>query len=179
METTTKTKWQLDVAHSEIQFKVKHLMITNVTGKFSSFGAQVETDDNDFSTSAISFWADVNSVDTGNEQRDGHLKSGDFFDGENHPNINFVGTKFEKSGENEWKLTGDLSIRGVSKQITLDVEGGILAKDPWGNVKTGFSISGKINRKDFGLVWNAALETGGVLVQDEVKIMAEVQFAKA
>jgi polyisoprenoid-binding protein YceI len=178
METTTKTKWQLDVAHSEIQFKVKHLMITNVTGKFSSFGAEVETDDNDFSTSTISFWADVNSIDTGNEQRDNHLKSGDFFDGENHAKIQFVGTKLEKLDENKWKLTGDLSIRGVTKEVTLDVEGGILAKDPWGNLKTGFSISGKINRSDFGLVWNAALETGGVLVQDEVKIVAEVQFAK-
>lgn len=179
MATETKTKWQIDASHSEIQFKVRHLMITNVTGNFKSFGADVESDGDDFNNASISFWADVNSVDTGSEQRDGHLKGPDFFDGDNFPKIEFKSESFENAGVDNWKLKGNLTIRGVSKPITLDVEGGTLAKDPWGNIKTGFSISGKLNRKDFGLTWNAALESGGVLVNDEVKLLAEVQFAKA
>jgi polyisoprenoid-binding protein YceI len=171
------TKWALDPTHSEITFKVKHMMFTNVSGSFGKFDVNATTDGDDFSKSTIEFSADVDSISTGTADRDNHLKSGDFFDAANAPTLKFVGTKYEK-GNGTDKLTGDLTIRNTTKTITLDVENGGLAKDPWGNVKAGFSLSGKLNRKDFGLTWNAALETGGVLVSDEVKIAAEIQLVK-
>ena len=174
----TKTKWVLDPTHSEVNFKIKHLMITNVTGSFTKFSADAETDADDFTTAKINFSADVSSVSTNNEQRDGHLQSADFFDVAQFPQIKFESIKFEKGASEHFLLKGYLTIKDVTKVVSMDVECGGIAKDPWGNVKAGFSIAGKINRKDFGLSWNAALETGGVMVSEEVKINAEIQMVK-
>jgi polyisoprenoid-binding protein YceI len=173
-----KTKWNLDPTHSELGFKVKHMMITNVSGSFGSFNANVETEDDDFSTANIEFTIDVASINTGNEQRDGHLKSGDFFDVENHPQMKFVSNNVAKKGDNEYEITGDLSLHGVTKPVTFKAENGGSGKDPWGNHKTGFTIEGKIKRTDFGLNWNAALEAGGVLVSEDVKINGEIQLTR-
>jgi polyisoprenoid-binding protein YceI len=172
------TKWSLDPAHSEVQFKVKHLAITTVTGSLGTFEGTVETTGDDFSTAVISFSGDAASISTGSEQRDGHLKSPDFFDVEKSPKITFTSSKFEKVDGSNFKLLGNLTIKGVSKPISLDVEFGGTQKDPWGNTKAGFTLSGKINRKDFGLAWNAPLEGGGFLVSEEVRILAEIQLAK-
>ena len=181
METTiaTKTKWQIDTAHSEITFKVKHLMISNVKGAFKKFDADIYTADDNFKNAEINVRINTDSVDTGDVQRDGHLKGSDFFDVENHPQMLFASTRFEKKDSDSFVLTGDLTIRDVTKQVQLDVEFGGIMKDPWGNNKAGFTVSGKINRKDWGLNWNAALEAGGVLVSDEVKIAGEIQLLKA
>ena len=170
-------KWALDPTHSEVQFKIKHLMITNVTGSFDIFTVSAQTEDEDFTKARVSFTADVNSISTNNEQRDAHLKSADFFDAATFPQIKFVATKTENvDNDGSYELYGDLTIKEVTKQVKLSVEFGGVAKDPWGNTKAGFTISGKINRKDFGLTWNAATETGGVLVSDEVRINAEIQL---
>jgi polyisoprenoid-binding protein YceI len=171
--STAKTKWVLDPTHSEVQFKIKHLMITNVTGGFTSYQANAETTGDDFTNAAISFSAEVNSITTNNEQRDGHLKSADFFDAEKYPTITFVATGYANG-----KLSGNLTIKDVTKAVDLAVEFGGIGKDPWGNVKAGFTITGKINRKDWGLSWNAPVEAGGVLVSEEVKINCEIQLVK-
>lgn len=173
---TTKTTWTLDPSHSEITFKVKHMMISNVRGEFKSFAASI--DGEDFEKSTISATIDAESVFTNANDRDNHLKSADFFDVENYKQLTFAGTSLKKVDDDEYKLTGVLTIKNVSKEVTFDVEFGGINKDPWGNEKAGFSLSGKINRKDWGLNWNAALEAGGVLVSEEVKIQAEVQFVK-
>ncbi|RQO31345.1 hypothetical protein DBR32_05115 [Taibaiella sp. KBW10] len=169
-------KWVLDPTHSELLFKVKHLMITNVKGEFRTFSASI--DGEDFTTAPLTVNIDAASVFTNNNDRDGHLKSPDFFDAEQFPGLTFVGKGFKKVDDEEYKLTGDLTIKDVTKEITLDVTYGGTNKDPWGNHKAGFSVKGKINRSDFGLTWNSALETGGVLVSEEVKIDAEVQFVQ-
>jgi len=169
------TKWSIDPTHSELQFKVKHLMITNVTGQLSGLSGEIESENEDFKNTKITFSADVNTINTSNEQRDTHLKSADFFDGASFPELKFTSTSFNAS---EGKVTGDLTIKDVTRPVTLDVEYSGTNTDPWGNLKAGFSIEGKINRTDFGLTWNAALETGGVLVSEDVKISAEVQFVK-
>ncbi|HMR89370.1 MAG TPA: YceI family protein [Saprospiraceae bacterium] len=169
------TKWSLDPTHSELQFKVKHLMITNVTGQFGGLAGEIESENEDFKNTKITFSADVNTINTSNEQRDTHLKSADFFDGATYPELKFVSDLFNAG---DGKVTGDLTIKDVTKSVTLDVEYSGTNTDPWGNLKAGFSIEGKINRTDFGLTWNAALETGGVLVSEDVKISAEVQFVK-
>lgn len=171
-------KWNLDPTHSELQFKVKHLMITNVTGSFTDFSVEAESEDDAFKNPNVSFSAKVASIHTANEQRDGHLKSGDFFDAEQFPEIRFVSTSVKHQDDEHFDLTGDLTIKGVTKPVTLKVEFGGVAKDPWGNVKAGFTINGKINRADFGLTWNAPIETGGVLVSEEVRIFAEIQLVK-
>ena len=172
----TKT-WALDPTHSEIQFKIKHLMITNVTGSFDVFTASAQTEDEDFTKAKVSFTADVNSISTNNEQRDGHLKSADFFDVEKFPQIKFEATKTENTdSDGSFELYGDLTIRDVTKNVKLSVEFGGVVKDPYGNTKAGFTISGKINRKDFGLTWSAVTEAGGVVVSDEVRIAAEIQL---
>ncbi|MCB0801261.1 MAG: YceI family protein [Bacteroidales bacterium] len=171
------TKWIIDPAHSEIQFKVKHMMITTVTGSFREFSSEVETEGEDFSTARIRFEAATASIFTNAEQRDAHLRSADFFDADNFPVMSFVSSKLEKTDDDNWQLTGDLTIKDVTKPVKLDVEFGGVGKDPWGNTKAGFSLSGKINRKDWGLNWNAALEAGGVLVSDDVRILCEVQYA--
>lgn len=170
------TKWALDPAHSEITFRVKHLMISNVKGEFNQFKATI--DGEDFTKSTISVNIDAGSISTNNESRDTHLKSADFFEVEKYPEITFVSTSFEKINGEDYKLTGDLTMRGVTKPITLDVEFGGFMKDPYGNEKAGFSVNGKLDRKDFGLNWNAALEAGGVMVSNEIRINAEVQFIK-
>lgn len=171
------TKWVLDPTHSEISFKVKHLMITNVKGNFTDFKVEAETESDDFSKARITFSANAASVSTGNEQRDGHLKSGDFFDVEKFPEITFVATSYTK-GSDEDVLEGNLTIKGVTNKVKLEVEYGGVQQDPWGNTKAGFTLNGKINRKDFGLNWNATLESGGVLVSEEVKVSAEIQLVK-
>jgi polyisoprenoid-binding protein YceI len=180
METATikKTKWNLDPTHSEIGFKVKHMMITNVSGSFGKFDAQVETNDLDFTTAKIEFTTDIDSITTSNTDRDNHLKSPDFFDAANYPQLKFVSTKFEKKDDENYVLQGDLTIRDVTKPVKFNVEFGGIGKDPWGNEKAGFTITGKINRTDYKLNWNAALETGGVLVSEEVKLQAEIQLVK-
>ena len=176
--TESRTVWAIDPSHSELLFKVKHLMITNVKGEFRNFNASVESIGNDFSKARVTATVDADSIYTNNTDRDTHLRSGDFFDVETHKEITFEGTAFNKLDEENYQLKGNLTIKGVTKEISLDVEYGGLAKDPWGNEKAGFSISGKISRKDWGLNWNAALEAGGVMVSDEVRINGEVQFVK-
>lgn len=170
-------KWVLDPTHSEVQFKVKHLVISTVTGTFKSFEGSLEADKEDFSDAKINFSLDVNSIDTNQEQRDGHLKSADFFDAENHPKITFESTSFIPSGS-DYKLNGNLTIRDTTKPVSLDVEFGGTATDFYGNLKAGFEVSGKINRKDFGLTWNGITEAGAIVVGEEVKLIINVQFAK-
>ena len=170
------TKWAIDPTHSEITFKVKHLMISNVKGEFRTFQANI--DGEDFTNSTISANIDTNSISTNNNDRDTHLKGPDFFEVEKYPEITFVSKSIKKVDDDEFKLVGDLTIKGTTKEITLDTEFGGYMKDPYGNEKAGFSINGKLNRKDFGLNWNAALEAGGVMVGNEIKINAEVQFVK-
>jgi len=170
------TKWVLDPSHSELVFKVKHLMIANVKGEFCKFSASMEGED--FASSKIVATIDTTSIFTNDENRDGHLQSPDFFDAAQFPEMTFVGTSFKKVDDDNYKLKGLLTIKGISNEVSLDVEFGGINKDPWGNEKAGFSFSGKINRKDWGLNWNAALETGGVLVSDEVRLSGDVQFAK-
>lgn len=174
--SNNSAKWVLDPAHSELNFKVKHLMISNVKGEFKNFTAEI--DNEDFKNGSVKVSVETSSIFTNNTDRDNHLKSADFFDVENHPAMTFERTNFKKTDDNEFKLKGLLTIKGVSKEVVLDVEFGGTNKDPWGNVKAGFAFSGKINRKEWGLNWNAALETGGVLVSDDVTISGEVQFVK-
>lgn len=172
------TKWVLDPAHSEIQFKIKHLMITNVTGQFNQFGGEIEAEGEGFTNARVNFNADVASINTNNEQRDGHLKSPDFFDAATFPQITFTGSKFTQKDEERYVLEGDLTMHGVTKPVSLDVEYGGIQQDPYGNTKAGFELNGKINRKDFGLTWGAVTEAGGVMLGDDVKILGAVQFAK-
>ncbi len=167
-------KFTIDQSHSEIGFKVKHMMFTNVSGRIGMYNATIEADNDALENANIYFEGDASSISTGNTDRDNHLKSEDFFDTENHPKIKFKSTSFDPQG----KLKGDLEIRGVSKPIVLDVDFGGIGKDPWGNTKLGMTLTGKINRKDWGLNWNSALETGGVLVSDEVKLIIDLQFVK-
>jgi polyisoprenoid-binding protein YceI len=175
---STKSTWSLDASHSEIQFKVKHLMISTVTGQFNNFSGTVETTNDDFTTANIRFSADIDSISTNNDQRDAHLKNSDFFDAENHPKLTFESSRLEKLDEEEYKLYGTLTLRGVSRQVTLNVEYGGLITDPWGNTRVGFSVTGKINRQDFGISFGAVTETGGLLLGDEVKIIANAEFVK-
>ncbi|TCD02813.1 YceI family protein [Pedobacter psychroterrae] len=171
------TQWALDPTHSELQFKVKHLMITTVTGSLASFNASLTTESDDFENAKVSFDGDLGTIETGNKDRDNHLKSGDFFDAEQFPKITFESTSMEKDGD-DYVLKGNLTIKDTTKPVKLTAEYGGIATDPWGNTKAGFTLSGKINRTDFGLTWNAALETGGVMVSEEVKIAGELQFVK-
>ena len=172
------TTWSLDPTHSEIQFKVKHLMISTVTGQFSQFSGTIETEGDDFVTGKVHFEAEADSISTNNNQRDIHLRTGDFFDTEKYPKIIFDGEKIEKTGEDEYRLHGSISIKGVSKKIVLNIEFGGITQDPWGNTRAGFSVTGKINRYDFGITFGSVSETGGLLLGDEVKIHANVQFVK-
>lgn len=175
---SVNTKWAIDPAHSEIGFKVKHMMFTNVSGKFTSFNTHIETVEDDFSRSKIQFEADVQSVSTGNADRDGHLLGADFFDAAQYPKITFEGKSFTKIEDGDYELTGDLTLHGVTKPVKLSAEYGGLMKDPWGNIKAGFSITGKINRKDWGLAYNAVLDNGGILLSEDVKLNMEIQLVK-
>lgn len=170
------TTWAIDPTHSEIGFKVKHLMISNVKGFFTNYQASIEGED--LTKSPVNVQIESSSISTNNTDRDNHLKSADFFDTENFPTITFKSQSFTKIDDDTYKLSGILTIKDVSKEIELDVEYGGTNKDPWGNEKLALEVTGKINRKDFGLNWNAALETGGVLVGDDVRLHAEVQFVK-
>jgi polyisoprenoid-binding protein YceI len=172
------TKWVLDPTHSEIQFKIKHLMITNVTGQFNQFDGAIEAEGEGFANAKVSFNAAVDSISTNNEQRDGHLKSPDFFDAATYPQITFTGSKFSQKDDEHYVLEGDLTMHGVTKPVSLDVEYGGIQQDPYGNTKAGFELNGKINRKDFGLTWGAVTEAGGVMLGDDVKILGAIQFAK-
>jgi polyisoprenoid-binding protein YceI len=175
MATTT---WSIDPTHSEVMFQIKHLVISTVRVQFKTYNGLLEAAGDDFSGAKATFEASIDSISTNNADRDGHLKSPDFFDAANFPTLNFESTSFENKGGNDYKITGNFTIKGVTKEVTLDAEFGGIMTDPYGNVKAGFEITGKINRKDFGLTWNAALETGGVLVGEEVKLVAEIQLIK-
>jgi polyisoprenoid-binding protein YceI len=172
------TKWVIDPTHSEIGFKIKHLMITNVSGKFESFEAEVQTEGEDFSTAQIEARIQAGSINTNNLQRDEHLRNSDFFEVEKNPEILFTSTKVEKLDNDNFVLYGNLTLKGITKPVKLDVEHSGTTKDPWGNQKAGFVITGKINRTEFGLNFNAALETGGLVLGEEVKINSEVQLVK-
>ena len=170
------TKWALDPTHSEIGFKIKHLMISNVSGSFTKFDVQAETEGDDFLSGKVSANIEVASINTNNEQRDEHLRNADFFEADAHPNMSFKSTKVEKADNDTFYLYGDLTIKETTKPVKLVIENSGIAKDPWGNVKAGFSLSGKINRKDWGINYNAALETGGLMLGEELKIHGEVQL---
>ena len=170
--------YKLDPTHSEVTFKVKHMMITNVTGNFSEFDAQMHSEKDDFTDAKVHFEADVNSISTHNEQRDEHLKSEDFFAADKFPKISFESTDMQKINDEEYKLMGNITVRDVTKPITFNVEYGGTQTDPYGNVKSGFTLAGKISRKEFGLNWNAVTEAGGVVVSDDVRLNAEIQMVK-
>ena len=170
--------WQLDASHSSIGFSVKHLMIATVKGSFGSFEASFAGPETDLSKAQVTVNIDTASIDTSNDQRDGHLRSPDFFDVEKFPAITFVGKRLVGDAFGDFKLVGDLTIRGVTKEVTLDATFEGRAKDPWGNSRLGYTATGKIQRTDFGLNWNQALEAGGVLVSEEVKISVEASFVR-
>ena len=172
------SNYTIDTAHSEINFKVKHLMITNVTGNFRQFTASMQSEAADFSDAKITFEADVDSINTNNEQRDGHLKSDDFFNAPQYPKLTFVSKNLTRQSGDQYVLTGDLTIRNVTKEVTLHVEFGGVMVDPWGQHKAGFDITGTINRKDFDLKWSATTEAGGLVVSDEVKLQVSAQMIK-
>jgi len=170
--------WKIDPAHSEIEFKVKHLMITNVTGHFAGYDATLESGKDDFSDAKISFEADVNTISTKNSQRDEHLKSPDFFDAAKYGKITFKSTDVKKKDDENFVLTGDLTIRDVTRPVDLEVEYAGTQVDPYGQTKAGFELKGKINRKDFGLTWSATTEAGGLVLSDDVRLALAVQMVK-
>ncbi|HVI48091.1 MAG TPA: YceI family protein [Chitinophaga sp.] len=173
------TNWKIDESHSEIGFKVKHLMITNVSGYFTRFTGSVQTDSEDFHDATISFEADADSIDTQNRQRDEHLKNGDFFDSGNYPKISFVSKKVKKIDGEQYKLLGDLTIKDQTHPVELEVLHGGTTVDPWGQHKAGFTLKGRIHRADYGLRWNATTEAGGIVLSDEVKLNMEIQLVKS
>ncbi len=180
--TTTafaQTKWNIDKSHSKVQFSVSHLVITDVTGQFKSFDASIESTKEDFSDAKINFSVDVNSIYTENDKRDGHLKSDDFFNAEKFPKMSFVGKSMKKVGKNKFKLTGDFTIRDVTKQVTLDVVYNGTIKDPWGNTKAGFKVTGSLNRFDYNLKWNVLTEAGGAVVGKTVYLTVDLELNKA
>jgi polyisoprenoid-binding protein YceI len=176
-KNSAATLWQIDPAHSSAQFSVRHLMISNVKGEFSKVTGSVRFDGENIERSSIEASVDVNSISTREPDRDAHLKSADFFDAANFPAMIFKSKRVIKNADGSVKLVGDLTIRGTTRETTFRLEGPTSPiKDPWGNVRVGASASAKINRKDFGLTWNTALETGGVLVGDEVAISLDVEL---
>jgi polyisoprenoid-binding protein YceI len=177
---TTTTTWNIDPVHSGAEFKVKHMMISNVKGQFTVVNGILSLDADDLINSRVEASLDAASVNTRDAQRDAHLKSADFFDVEKFPTLSFKSTRVSRTGDGELAVAGDLTIRGVTRSVVFNVEGPTApGKDPWGNTRVGLSATTKVNRKDFGLTWNAALETGGILVGDEVTITLDVQFLKA
>jgi polyisoprenoid-binding protein YceI len=173
-----KTKWSLDPTHSELQFKIKHLMISNVSGALKNFQTEVETEDEDFSTAEINLIAQMDSISTNNEQRDAHLRNSDFFEVEKYPELKFKSTKVEKVDSNTFVVYGELTMKGVTKSIKLNAEFNGVVKDPWGNERAAFTVTGKINRTDWGMNFNGVMETGGVMLGEEVKINSELEFLK-
>lgn len=176
--TAEKTTWAIDTMHSEVHFKIKHLVISTVTGSFKNFKGSAGFNGEDLESADINFNLDVNSIDTNQEQRDGHLKSADFFDVATYPEIQFSAGTLKKVKGDQYRLTGNLTMRGVTKPVELDAEYGGSAKDGYGNTKMGFEVTGAIHRKDFGLNWNAALEAGGLTLGDDVKLIANIQLVK-
>ncbi len=173
------TKWIVDPTHSEVQFKIKHLVISTVTGSFNKFeGHAITPEDKEFENADINFTIDVESIYTNQAQRDEHLRTGDFFEAATYPTITFHSTSFKKKKDDNYTLAGDLTLKGVTKPVELDVEFGGAAKDPYGNLKAGFEVTGKINRKEFGLTYNAITETGGLALGEDVKLIANLQLAK-
>lgn len=173
-----QTKWTVDKAHSKVHFSVTHMVISDVTGEFKNYDVYVETNGDDFTNAKIDFWADVNSISTDNDARDKHLKSDDFFNAAKYPKITFKSKSMTKVGDGKYKLVGDFTIRDVTKEITLDVEYRGMVKDPWGNTKAGFKITGDINRFDYNLKWNALVETGGLVVGKDVKMIVDLELQK-
>lgn len=176
MSTTTETLWKIDPSHSEVQFKVKHLVISTVTGSFGSYDGEIRAEGDDFENAKATFSADIDSITTNNDDRDQHLKSDDFFNAESFPQLSFESKKVKKNGDGEYKVTGDLTIRDVTKEVDLDVVHGGTVGDPYGNTKAGFEVTGEINRKDFGLTWDAVTEAGNVVVGDKIKLQLNLQF---
>ena len=174
----TRTKWFIDPTHSTLGFKIKHLMITNVSGSFKNFNAEVETNGTDFSTAAIQLKAEMSSIDTNNEQRDGHLRTSDFFETEKYPEMTFKSTRVEKVDEENFHVFGNLTLKSVTKPVKLNVEFSGVIKDPWGGERAGFVVTGKINRADWGINFNSVMETGSLMLSDEVKINGEIQLVK-
>jgi len=174
----TLTKWSIDPMHSEVQFKVKHLVISTVSGFFKSFEGSVETENDDFSHAKIEFSIDIDSIDTNQTQRDEHLKSPEFFDAAKYPHIKFASTSFKKTDDDEYELKGDLTIKDVTKPVTLNVEYGGSAADFYGNTKAGFELTGKINRKEFGLTWDGVTEAGSIVVGEDIKLTINAQLIK-
>ncbi|MFO7173061.1 MAG: YceI family protein [Bacillota bacterium] len=172
------SRWTIDPAHTVVEFAVRHMMIATVKGTFSGIQGTIEADPEDLTTARAEVTIDVNSINTREPQRDEHLRSPDFFDAANHPTITFRSRSVTRTGEREYRMVGDLTIRGVTREVELRVTVAGQARDPWGNERFGFSVEGKINRKDFGLTWNTVLETGGVLVGDEVRINIDVEAVK-
>ncbi|MHB8905145.1 MAG: YceI family protein [Melioribacteraceae bacterium] len=179
MTINAQTKWTVDKAHSKVQFTVTHLIISEVTGEFKTFDATVESSKDDFSDAKIDFWADVNSISTDNDARDKHLKSDDFFNAEKFPKLTFKGKSFKKVSGKNYKLVGDLTIRDVTKEVTLDVVYNGSVKDPYGNIKAGFKITGSINRFDYNLKWNALIEAGGAVVGKTVEMTVNLELQKS
>ncbi|WP_420147274.1 YceI family protein [Spirosoma sp.] len=177
-EAATTTTWAIDPTHSEVQFKVKHLVISTVTGSFGQFEGQVETTGDDFASAKISFSADIDSISTNQEQRDTHLKSADFFDAANFPKLTFTSTSINKTGDDTYTIVGDLTIRGTTKPVTLKAEYGGQMQDFYGQTKAGFELTGTIKRKEFGLTWDGVTEAGGVVVSDDVKLVMNIQVTK-
>lgn len=176
--STTLTKWALDNAHSEVQFKIKHLVISTVTGTFNTFSGKLESNGDSFENANVEFSVDVNSIETNNADRNTHLKSDDFFAADKFPEIKFISTSMTKKSDEEYELIGDLTIRDVTKPIKLKANYGGQIVDPWGNTKIGFEVEGKINRKEYNLLWSAITESGGLVVSDEVKLHINIEFAK-
>lgn len=176
--TAVQTMWGIDPAHSEIYFKVKHMMVSTVTGAFNEFEGKVVSKNEDFEHATISFSANIESVDTKNKQRDEHLKSDDFFNATQFPKLTFQSKSFTKKSNGDYKLVGDLTIRDHTREVELTVEYNGIAVDPYGQTKAGFELSGKINRKEFGLKWNALTEAGGVMVSDEVRLALNIQLVQ-
>jgi polyisoprenoid-binding protein YceI len=175
----TNTTWNLDASHSDVNFRVRHLVISTVSGKFKTFSSVTKTSDDDFSTAEITFEVETASIDTGMEQRDQHLQSDDFFNSEAFPTLIFKSSAVRKLDDEKYEIDGQLTIRDITKPFTLEAEFGGIAKDPYGQIKAGFDVTGKISRKEFGLTWNALTEAGGAVVSDEVKFQANVQYVKA
>ena len=170
--------WTLDTMHTSVTFKVRHLVISSVTGHFKTFDATVESGKDDFTDARIQFSADINSIDTGVEQRDNHLKSPDFFDAANHPKLNFVSTGIEKKGDGDYKVKCDMTIRGVSKPVVLDAEFGGIQNDMYGRTVAGFELTGKIDRQEYGLTWSAVTEAGSIVAGNDVKIIIAAELIK-
>ncbi|MDR3680689.1 MAG: YceI family protein [Flavipsychrobacter sp.] len=172
------TQWKIDAMHSEVNFKVRHMMISNVSGNFKKFDGSAESEGDDFTTAKIDFTVDTASINTNSEQRDGHLQSPDFFDAAKYPQIKISGMGLQKVDDENYKLTADVTIKDITNPVTFNVEFGGIDKDGYGQTKAGFTVTGKINRQKFGLTWSAVTEAGSIIVSDDVNLNAELQFVK-